>query len=60
MGLGVKETKDLLGLWLLLLKAGLGAVLVPVRDRLLTVSLTPGQCSVDSGRTAVLCLVAVV
>ena len=56
----MKETKDLLGLWLLLLKAGLGAVLVPVRDRLLTVSLTPGQCSVDSGRTAVLCLVAVV
>ena len=60
MGLGVKETKELLGLWLLLLEAGLGGVLVPVRVRLLTVSLTPGQCLVDSGCTAVLCLVAVV
>ena len=30
VGLGVKETKNLPGLWLLLLKAGLGGVLGPV------------------------------
>ena len=41
VGLGVKETKNLPGLWLLLLKAGLRGVLGPVPQPDLRVPLSP-------------------